>query len=55
MGNPTCEKMKTLVSYLLVGMRMYTFCGFAEVAPMSVLEWGCSMVLSVMSIPLAIV
>jgi hypothetical protein len=30
MGNPTCEKMKTLVSYLLVGMRMYTFCGFAD-------------------------
>ena len=30
MGNPTCEKMKTLVIYLLVGMHMYTFCSFAD-------------------------
>ena len=29
-GNPTWEKIKTLVSYLLVGMCMYTFCSFAD-------------------------
>jgi hypothetical protein len=31
MGDPTCEKIKTFVSYLLVGMGIYTFCGFADV------------------------
>jgi hypothetical protein len=30
MGDPTCEKIKTLVSYLLVGMHMHTFCGFVD-------------------------
>jgi hypothetical protein len=30
MGDPICDKIKTFVSYLLVGMGMYTFCGFAD-------------------------
>jgi hypothetical protein len=31
MGDPTCKKTETMVSYVLVGMHMYTFCGFADV------------------------
>ena len=30
-GDPTCEKMETIMSYVLVGMVMYTFCGFTDV------------------------